>query len=382
MRRILIGLALIALLLLYLVACSDQQTNKSHTFHARIIASFEELIFESEEQGQAGTLRPIYLLILQSKDKTSLFIQRGEQVSDIKSANEQYQQKLDATKTYLDGNHGVLGKVEYAFSKSFVNSREDLESLLELSGTQLSSFHNLREGIWPGNVSYTLEMKENEHREVSTKESFTVDDPKESQSLTFRQALEDFPDELTTQQIRDILGLLSDNPSFGVKDPVVTLYVFQDLACGMCARFYKQTKPRILQEFNDSVKIIFVESPLGFRAYEVKLAYAAKCASALGLFPAYLDAVYQPKEKGYKKEQVLDNLVTALEIDQQQFEKCMNSDATKEAVLNDYTVAQKLRVNGTPFIYVNGELIRGARPFSEFEAVIKRHLVSAPTAAP
>ena len=60
--------------------------------------------------------------------------------------------------------------------------------------------------------------------------------------------------------------------------------------------------------------------------------------------------------------------------DPEQFQKCLASQESRVAVLDNLSEAQQLGISSTPTFLVNGKVIRGAVSFEEFKEVIEREL--------
>lgn len=66
-----------------------------------------------------------------------------------------------------------------------------------------------------------------------------------------------------------------------------------------------------------------------------------------------------------------------LGLDTNKFNSCLDSGSKAEAVSGDLDDGSKAGVNGTPAFFINGRLISGAVPFSQFKTVIEEELKEA-----
>ena len=63
-----------------------------------------------------------------------------------------------------------------------------------------------------------------------------------------------------------------------------------------------------------------------------------------------------------------------LGLDQAAFDQCLDSDKHRAVVQADYASAEKLGVNSTPTLYINGRPLIGAQPYEVFKQVIDEEL--------
>ncbi len=56
------------------------------------------------------------------------------------------------------------------------------------------------------------------------------------------------------------------------------------------------------------------------------------------------------------------------------FQTCFNSSEAKAHVMADSDYGQSLGISATPAFYINGILLMGAQPYSEFESTIEKEL--------
>ncbi|MCL4354275.1 thioredoxin domain-containing protein, partial [Patescibacteria group bacterium] len=70
----------------------------------------------------------------------------------------------------------------------------------------------------------------------------------------------------------------------------------------------------------------------------------------------------------------LTSIAGSLGMSTAQFKSCMNSSKYDKNVSDDLTAGQKVGVQGTPTVFVNGVPIIGAQPYSAFKAEIDKAL--------
>jgi protein-disulfide isomerase len=63
-----------------------------------------------------------------------------------------------------------------------------------------------------------------------------------------------------------------------------------------------------------------------------------------------------------------------LSLDQKKFDECLDSGKYESEVQNDMSEGGSYGVSGTPSFFVNGQLLVGAQPYSEFKKIIDAEL--------
>ncbi len=77
----------------------------------------------------------------------------------------------------------------------------------------------------------------------------------------------------------------------------------------------------------------------------------------------------------------LKSLAGQLNLNQGKFDTCLDLGEKAQAVQKDLDEGTKAGVNGTPAFFVNGIILSGAQPFSEFKKVIDQELSGAASSA-
>lgn len=176
---------------------------------------------------------------------------------------------------------------------------------------------------------------------------------------------------------------IEDDPFMGSMDAPLVLVEFSDYQCPFCERFFRNTLPIIKKDYIDSgkVKYVFKDFPLSFHKQAQKAAEAAHCAGEAGKYWEMHDMMFESP-----KNMDVDNLMQyakKLGLDEKDFKKCLQDNRYAEGIKKDLAAGIKSGVRGTPsFILgrlngegeVEGNLIRGARPFGVFKTIIESML--------
>lgn len=167
----------------------------------------------------------------------------------------------------------------------------------------------------------------------------------------------------------------------GSKDAPVTLVEFTDYQCPYCQRFHTMVFGDLKKNYIDTGKVRFYSRDLPLDQLHpnaIRAAQAARCAADQGQYWKMRDLMGSNPDK-----LDMDNLVAdagTLKMDTKAFRGCVESQKYKEAVQTDVLEAMKIGAEATPtFVLgkstpqgVDGELIVGAQPYSEFEKAISQ----------
>ncbi|MGF9964747.1 DsbA family protein [Bacillus rhizoplanae] len=158
--------------------------------------------------------------------------------------------------------------------------------------------------------------------------------------------------------------LYGTQQSLGEKDAPIHIVEFGDFKCPACRTWDATVLPRLKEEYINKGKVqlhfinfpfIGKDSDLGAAAGEAIYKQDPKA------FWTFYDEIYQNQKNEDEKwitEDLLVNIVKQKlpSIDVTEFKKDLNSKEIKDKVQKDLDLAQKLKVQGAPSIYVNGKL--------------------------
>ncbi|MBX3182962.1 MAG: thioredoxin domain-containing protein [Polyangiaceae bacterium] len=148
---------------------------------------------------------------------------------------------------------------------------------------------------------------------------------------------------------------LGDSPSKGPKDAVVTVVEWADYQCPHCAAV-NPLMTRMLQQFPEHVRLVFKNYPL---ASHENAEYAARAAVAAGKQGKYWEMHELLFANQAKLTKDYSLFAKQLSLDMAQFIKDYESEAVADAVQADKKLGDKLGLQGTPMIYINGRHFTG-----------------------
>ena len=168
----------------------------------------------------------------------------------------------------------------------------------------------------------------------------------------------------------------------------VTIINFDDFQCPFCSRMHATLFPDLLQKYGSQVKIIYKDYPLvEIHPWAIHAAIAANCLAAQNndAYWEFADYIHEKQRQvsGQNPAEAISNLdriaadvAGKRHLDSQKVNACVAAN-DETAVRASMAEADKLGVDSTPTMFVNGERISGALPPDAMRAIIDRALVAA-----
>ena len=173
-------------------------------------------------------------------------------------------------------------------------------------------------------------------------------------------------------------------PFLGNEDAKVKIIEFSDFQCPFCKALFDQTLSQLKKEYVDTGKVAFY-----YRHYPLssihpnaqKSAEAAECANEQGNFWGYHDELFKTQADwesltGSSLYDKFAELATNIGLNGATLKDCVESGKLEDKVKEDESDGSAAGVQGTPATFINGMLISGAVPYSEFKAEIERQLAN------
>ncbi|HTJ29586.1 MAG TPA: thioredoxin domain-containing protein [Acidobacteriaceae bacterium] len=189
-------------------------------------------------------------------------------------------------------------------------------------------------------------------------------------------------------------------PIRGNPNAKVTVINFDDLECPYCARMHQQLFPATLDRYKDKVKFVYKDDPLTeIHPWAMHAAVDANCLAGQNdkAYWGYVDYLHAhgqevsgPDRDVKKSGETLDKIAREqgkiFSLDATKLDACLTKQ-DEAAVRESMKEAESLGVEGTPYLFIDGEHINGALPVEQVWMVIDRALRAAgeeppPPAAP
>jgi len=176
---------------------------------------------------------------------------------------------------------------------------------------------------------------------------------------------------VTLDPPRYTVPLVASDPVRGNANAPVTIIEFSDYQCPFCARV-NPTLDRVRQTYGDKVRIVFKDYPLPNHLEAPKAAEAARCAGEQGKYWEMHDAMFANQQA--LQVPTLKQAARAIGLNGTAFDACLDSGKHTADVQAGYELGNKMGVNSTPSLYINGRALIGAQPFETFKQIIDEEL--------
>src|SRR5579875_1694236 len=159
--------------------------------------------------------------------------------------------------------------------------------------------------------------------------------------------------------------------SVGPSNAPVTIVEFSDYQCPYCQRA-ESTVKEVLKKYGDKVRLVYMDFPLPFHQNALKAAQAARCAGDQGKYWQFHDALFADQSK--LDQAGLKATAGKLKLNTKKFDECIAGNLHLDQINKSREEGSAIGVDGTPTFIIDGRLISGAQPASEFESIIDEEL--------
>jgi protein-disulfide isomerase len=174
---------------------------------------------------------------------------------------------------------------------------------------------------------------------------------------------------------------VSEGYVLGDPSSPVEIEAWEDFQCPICKAANSSTLKGIEDAYISTGKahLVFRQYPfLGDESYAA--AEASQCAADQEAFWDYHDALFTAQgaeNSGVFSDAKLKEIAASLGLDTATFDSCVDSGAHADSVAAEKTEGEKLGINSTPTIFVNGEQVADWRDYNSFAAMIDAALGTA-----
>jgi 2-hydroxychromene-2-carboxylate isomerase len=140
-------------------------------------------------------------------------------------------------------------------------------------------------------------------------------------------------------------------PSRGPATAPVTIVEFSDYECPHCGRAAPILRD-IEREFHDRVRVVHMHFPLSGHIHAMPASRAAVAAGRQGKFWEFHDLLFANQTALEQAD--LERYATQVGLDLNRFRADMQSPETEARVAADRREGERLQIDGTPTIFING----------------------------
>ncbi|HET9836718.1 MAG TPA: thioredoxin domain-containing protein [Candidatus Angelobacter sp.] len=182
-------------------------------------------------------------------------------------------------------------------------------------------------------------------------------------------------------------------PVRGNPNAKVTIVNYDDFQCPFCSRMHSELFEKVFKDYTDKVRVIYKDYPLvEIHPWAMHAAIAGNCLGeqnnqAYWDFADYVHA-NQRVVAGKSRAEAFTNLDNAAKdqaqkhkLDQDKLQACVQKQ-DESAVRASMAEGDKLGVDSTPTLFINGERFTGVIPEQELRAVLDRSLADSAQQAP
>lgn len=163
---------------------------------------------------------------------------------------------------------------------------------------------------------------------------------------------------------------VSGYPTQGPKGAKLQLVEFADYQCPHC-KAAGEVIARMLKKYPKDLGLTFVDFPINASGISLVVAYGAVCAEQQGKYWEYHDLAFKDQQTLTKDSPAA--LAKTLKLDEAKFKACMDSGEPKKRVDAGKVEGDRIGVNGTPALYLNGRRVMRYED-DELTAVIEKAL--------
>lgn len=159
-------------------------------------------------------------------------------------------------------------------------------------------------------------------------------------------------------------------PTKGADKAKVTIVEFADYGCPHCKKATLALKT-VIDKYRDKVKLVYLDFPLSSHSSSKTIAEGGFCADKQNKFWEYHYMAFENQGKHSNDSPM--SYAKDLKLNVDQFKKCLGSQEAKQRVELARTEGERIGVQSTPSIYINGIRHMGYSEES-LELEIKKYL--------
>ncbi len=181
------------------------------------------------------------------------------------------------------------------------------------------------------------------------------------------------------QSTIDILKI-DDQPFLGIPGAPVTVVEFGDFQCPYCKQEAATVRTQLMQAFPGDVQLFYMDYPLAsIHPYARSAAVLGRCIYSQnnGSFWAYHDWIFEHQDEitpENLREKTLDFAKTDKNLSPGTLTACAVSQQAGSEVDRSVALGEKLGINATPTLFVNGRRMVGTVSLEDLKMVVEHEI--------
>ncbi|MEN9551698.1 MAG: hypothetical protein RI935_75 [Candidatus Parcubacteria bacterium] len=179
----------------------------------------------------------------------------------------------------------------------------------------------------------------------------------------------------TSSSVKEDIAITAQDHVRGNLEGKVTLVKFADYQCPACGA-YEPIVKQLLNDNKQTLKVVHKHFPLTqIHRNALPAAMAAEAAGVQGKFWEMNDILYAKQSEWSGALNARDYFLayaTTIGLNVATFEKDLSNKTLEEKVLAELREGVRLKVQGTPTFFLNGQKINNPRDLASFDALIKK----------
>ncbi|PSV11118.1 DsbA family protein [Photobacterium leiognathi] len=174
---------------------------------------------------------------------------------------------------------------------------------------------------------------------------------------------------LTLKENHDFIYANPDHPSYGAKQPKLTIAVITDLSCPWCKKLDPELR-KLVSEYPDKIRIVNIYVPLKEKGNPVN-----STTFALNVWQNNPDKFNSVEKMLYSKPGI-HNLRSITKVAQKEevIQDLKDVERAMAMSAKNYQLMLKLGVQGTPAMIIDDQLIPGYLPYDQLLQLVKERL--------
>jgi protein-disulfide isomerase len=146
----------------------------------------------------------------------------------------------------------------------------------------------------------------------------------------------------------------------GPVDAPLTIVEYIDYNCGYCRLFFQSQEKDLLARYQGRIRFVIKQFPM-LSPTSKDAAHGAVCSWQQGedKFWALHSKLFLDPNRVKEGKKGVVKLAADAGLDTAALSRCMDEEATQQAVQRDFDEGEKLGVNGTPNFFINGRRLGG-----------------------